>query len=100
MVARWPDGGWLEVSVDEGPPLIVSQDSPETAFDVRVPIARGLRRGQHDVHISAYHASVIDGFIVQDRSIWWLKRAVGGVAMLLVCLVALVWLMRRSRDGV
>jgi hypothetical protein len=97
VVARRPGGGWLEVSVDAHPPLIVSQDSPETAFGVRVPIARGLRRGQHDVHITAYQAPIIDGFIVQDRSIWWLRRAVGGVAVL-VGLAALAWLILGRRN--
>jgi hypothetical protein len=92
VIARWPNGGWLEVSVDGGPPLVVSEDSPETDFGVRVPIARGLPPRQHDVHITAHDGAVIDGFIVKDRPIWWLKRVVG-MGAVAVGLAALAWLM-------
>jgi hypothetical protein len=92
VVARRPDGGWLEVSVDGGSPQEVSQDSPETSFGVPVAIARGLPRDQHQVHITAHHGPVIDGFIVQDRATWWLGRAVGVLAVI-TSLSALGWLM-------
>jgi len=92
VIARWPDGAWLEVSVDGGPPVVVSQDSPETAFGVKVPVARNLRRSQHEVHINAGQGAVLDGFVVQDRPTWWLQRTVGMAAMV-VGLVALGWLL-------
>ncbi len=88
MVAHRPDGGWLEVTVDGGPPIEVSQNSPETVFGVKVPVARNLRRGQHQVHITARQGAVIDGFVVQDRPTWVLQRVVG--AAMVVSLVALV----------
>lgn len=101
VVARRPDGSWLEVAVDGGPPVVVSQDSPETAFGVKVPIARGLPKGQHEVHISAGQGAVIDAFVVQDRPTWGLQRAVG-VAAMVVGLAALGWLTtsrrRKKRD--
>jgi hypothetical protein len=92
VVAQRPGGGWLEVTVDGGPPQVVSQDSPETSFGIQVPVARGLRQGQHQGHITAHQGAVIDGFIVQDRPVWWLGRAVGALAMI-TSLSALGWLM-------
>ncbi len=91
VVARSPGGGWLEVTVDGGPPVVVSQDSPETVFGIKVPVARRLRQGQHEVHINAGQGAVIDGFVVQNRPIWGLRRAVGAAAMV-VGLAALGWL--------
>jgi hypothetical protein len=96
VVTRWPDGSWLEVTVDGDPPQVVLQDWPETTFGIRVPIARRLRRGQHDVHITAQHGAVIDGFVVQDRPTWLVQRAVGATAMV-VSLVALGWLTLAKR---
>jgi hypothetical protein len=96
VVPRWPDGGWLEVTVDGGPPQIVSQDSPETAFGGKVPIARNLRQDQHVVRITAHDGAVIDGFVVQDRPIRLVQR-VAGVAAVIVALAALGWLFVSQR---
>jgi hypothetical protein len=99
IVARRPDGGWLEVTVDGGSPQGMSLDSPETAFGVKVPIAKSLRRGQHEVHITAQRGAVIDGFVVQDRPTWLVHRAVGAAAVILG-LAALAWFVispRRNR---
>lgn len=98
VVAQRPDGGWLEVSVDGGPPQVVPQDSAETSFGVQVPVARGLRQGQHQVTITGHHSPVIDGFIVQDRPTWWLARAVGALAVI-TGISGLGWLMTsRTRE--
>jgi hypothetical protein len=101
VVARGPGRGPLEVTVDGGPPQVVSLNSTETAFGVKVPIVRGLRRGQHEVHITAQPGAAIDGFVVQDRLTWLVPRAVGAGAMV-VSLVALGWLTisrrREERD--
>jgi hypothetical protein len=81
----------LEVTVDGGPPKVVSLDSPETAFGVKVPVVTGLRQGQHEVHITAQPGAVIDGFVVQDRPTWLIRRVIvaGGA---IVALMALGWL--------
>jgi len=92
VVAHWPDGGWLEVTVDGGPPVVVSQDSTEVAFGVKVPVARHLRKGHHKVRITARQGAVIDGFIVQDRPTCSVQRVVGAAAIM-VSLAALVWFM-------
>jgi hypothetical protein len=55
-----------------------------------VPLARGLARGQHQVHISAGQGALIDGFVVQDRPAWPLGWAAGAVV---VGLAGLGWLM-------
>jgi hypothetical protein len=77
--------------VDGGPPQVVPLESPETAFGVKVPIARGLRQGQHEVHIAARSGAVIDGFVVRDRPTWLVRRAVGAGAVV-VGLITLAWL--------
>jgi hypothetical protein len=92
VTAHRPDGGWLEVTVDGGPPAVVPQDSAETVYGVKVPVVRNLRQGHHEVHITARKGAVIDGFIVQDRPTWEIRRAVGAAAMV-VGLAALGWLM-------
>jgi hypothetical protein len=101
VVARGPGSGPLEVAVDGGSPQVVSLDSPEATFGVKVPIVRGLRRGQHELHITAQPGAVIDGFVVQDRPTWLILRAVGAGAVVL-SLVALGWLTisrrREKRD--
>lgn len=102
VVARWPDGGWLEVAVDGSPPVVVSQaehpmgDTPETTFGVRVPVIRGLPRGHHRVQITARHSPIIDGFIVEDRPTWWLRREIGAAAIA-SSLAALGWLILSQR---
>jgi hypothetical protein len=102
VVARRPGGGWLEVAVDGGPPVVVSQDSPETTFGVKVPVARNLRQGHHDVHITARKGTVIDGFIVQDRPTWSVQRAARAAAIIvglvaIAGLVALAWFLVSHR---
>ena len=91
VVAHRPNGGRLEVTVDGRPAQVVTQDMAETKFGVKVPIARGLPRGQHEVHITAWHGPVIDGFIVADRRSWWLGRVLGASAVI-ASLAVLVWL--------
>ncbi len=100
--ARRPDGGWLEVTIDGDPPVVVSQDSPETTFGVRVRVARNLRQGQHDVHITARKGAVIDGFIVQDRPTWSVQRTARAAAIIVglvvtAGLVALAWFLVSHR---
>ena len=75
---------------------MVAQDSPETAFGIQVPVARRLRRGQHQVHITAHHGAVIDGFIVKDRPSWGFQRVVGAVGVI-TSLAALAWLMTKQK---
>jgi hypothetical protein len=86
----------LEVTVDEGTPVVVPLDSPELATKVQVPIARGLPRGHHQIQITASNAAVIDGFVVQDHPTWWLQRAVG-MAAVVASLLALGWLFFAQR---
>jgi hypothetical protein len=95
VVAHWPDGGWLEVTLDGGLPTMLSQSSAEPAFGIQVPIAKGVPRGQHLVHITAWGGAVIDGFIVQDGPRWWLQRGAGATAVV-GSLVALGWLFWRA----
>lgn len=111
VVARWPSGGRLEVRVDDGPPQMISQeehlrntkhlssDTSEIPFGLQVPVARGLAQGQHQVLITAQEGAVIDGFFVQDRPIWLLKRAVGAIAVT-AGLMALGWLYLSQRHEV
>jgi hypothetical protein len=96
VAAHGPDGGHLEVSVDGGAPLAMSQAAPEPAFGVQVPVASGLPRGQHLVHISAGQGAVVDGFVVQDRPAWPLRWAAGAGAMV-VGVAALGWLVVLKR---
>jgi hypothetical protein len=91
VVAHRPNGGWLEVTVDGGSAQVIGQDTAETNFGVKVPIARGLPQGQHEVHITAWHSPVIDSFIVDDRRAWWLGSAMGASAVV-ASLAVLVWL--------
>ncbi len=95
VVAHRPDGGWLEVTLDGGAPAVLSQSSVESAFGIQVPVAKGLPRGQHLVQITAWRGAVIDGFIVQDRSSWWLQRGAGAAAVV-GSLVTLGWLLRKA----
>jgi hypothetical protein len=74
----------------------VSQAAPEPAFGVQVPVASGLPRGQHLVHISAGQGAVVDGFVVQDRPAWPLRWAAGAGAMV-VGVAALGWLVVLKR---
>jgi hypothetical protein len=72
-------------------------DASEAAFWVRVPVARSLPRGEHHVQIIARldaegePGPAIDGFIVQSRPTWWLRRAVGALAVA-ASLASLGWL--------
>ena len=100
VVARRPDGSWLEVTVDDNLPTRVLLDSPDAEFGVRVPIARGLPQGHHRVQITGGDGATIDGFIVKDGSIWLLQR-VPGAAAVIVGLLALGWyFFRRRRTAV
>jgi hypothetical protein len=108
VAARWPDGGKLEVRVDDGPPQAISQgehlrstkplnsDTSEIPFGVQVPVARGLAPGQHQVLITAQEGAAIDGFFVQDRPVWLLQRFLGAIAMA-IGLMALGWLLFQLR---
>ena len=91
VAAHTPYAGGLEVQVDGNPPVTLNLDAPETGFQVRVPLARGLPRGQHQVHINAGQGAVIDGFVVQDGPAWVLRR-VAGAAAVVVGMVGLGWL--------
>jgi hypothetical protein len=66
-------------------------ESPEVAFGVRVPVAQALPPGEHRVQITAQRGAAIDGFIVQSRPTWWLRRGVGALAVV-VGLAVLGWL--------
>jgi hypothetical protein len=93
VVGGEPQTGQLQVRVDDGKPVTISAEQPAAAdFGVQVQVARGLPRGHHQVHITASQNSVIDGFIVQDRPTWWLRRGVGAPAIA-TSLASLIWLM-------
>ena len=56
----------LQVVLDERPPIRVELRGSEPEFGVQVPLAQGLRHGQHQVCIKALGEGVaIDGFIVR-----------------------------------
>jgi hypothetical protein len=99
---RRPEGGQLEVTVDDGVPVTVSLYAPQLISQVRVPLAQALPRGQHRVHVNARFdpqagpGPVIDGFIVARQPSAWLRRGVGAAA-LAVGLVALGWLFGSQR---
>jgi hypothetical protein len=99
---RGPEGGQLEVTVDDGVPVTVSLYAPEPISQVRVPLAQGLPRGQHQVHVNAHFdlqagpGPAIDGFVVARQPAVWLRRGVGAAA-LAVGLVALGWLFGSQR---
>ena len=99
VVAHWPNGGWLEVLVDGDPAQVIDQDMAEPNFGIKVPIARGLPQGQHEVHIRAWHGAVIDGFIVDARRAWSLGGALGASAVV-VSLAVLGWLMFSQKEEV
>jgi hypothetical protein len=93
VVDSGAQAGHLQVAVDSGTPAPISlSQQAAAAFGAQVPVARGLPRGHHQVQITASKDSIIDGFIVQDRPTWWLRRVVGAAAVG-VSMAGLVWLM-------
>jgi hypothetical protein len=101
VVTRRPGAGKLEVKVDGHAPVEISLDAPQAMVGVRVPIARGLPQGQHQVQVTAHMTDdepgpVIDGFIVQSRPTGWVRRGVVAAAVV-VGLGALAWLLAAQR---
>jgi len=96
VVVRGPGRGQLTVTVDDKPPLTLSLEATETAFGVRLPVARSLPRGEHRVEIVAQAGATIDGIVVRDRATWWMQRSVGAVAVA-VGLAAGGWLVLSQR---
>jgi hypothetical protein len=91
-----PDSGQLAVRIDGAPPLTVSLQSPEPRFGEQMLLARGLLPGQHRATLTARFdpstqaGPAIDGFIVASGPGFWVRRGVGGLA-LLGGIGALVW---------
>jgi hypothetical protein len=94
VVHRDPDGGTIQVSVDDGPTNTISLHSEESEYCVRVPLAQRLQNGPHNVTISTASASDqhvdIDAIVVQRKSAPWIPY-VAGCAVLVTLLLALRW---------
>ncbi|MBI3287421.1 MAG: cellulase family glycosylhydrolase [Chloroflexi bacterium] len=73
VVGRGPDGGRLQVAIDEGRPTVtVDLNAPSVEYGIEVPVAAGLSEGAHAVRINveldAGQRVALDAIHVEHRS--------------------------------
>jgi polysaccharide biosynthesis protein PslG len=98
-----PDNGWLEVTVDDGPPQKLSLESARLVQGLEIPLATGMPNTQHGVRITAHTEGgqagpVVAGFVVR-RLPTLITRRILGLGVLATGLGLALWgllLRRRS----
>ena len=92
---RQPGGGRLAVSIDGTPSQVIDLQAAETTFGVHIPLARSLPAGRHHVVLTAQLDTsggvgpVIDGFVVANPPLTWLRRGLGALTFVAAALVGL-----------
>lgn len=98
VVVKDERSGILEAVVD-GQKRKYNLASPQTQYQVELPIVKGLADGEHQVKITVVSDQVaIDGLLVRRTSIYLIRRSLGllTVAALLAILGYLLWRPRET----
>jgi len=93
IVVKGERSGILEAAVD-GQRKVYNLSSPQTGYQVEVPIVEGLADGEHQVEITVVSDQVaIDGLIVRRTPAYVIRRSLGlfTVVALLAILGYLLW---------
>jgi hypothetical protein len=93
IVVKGERSGILEAGVD-GQRKVYNLSSPQTGYQVEVPIVEGLADGEHQVEITVVSDQVaIDGLIVRRTPAYVIRRSLGlfTVVALLAILGYLLW---------
>ncbi len=93
IVVKGERSGILEAAVD-GQRKVYNLSSPQTGYQVEVPIVEGLADGEHQVEITVVSDQVaIDGLIVRRTPAYLIRRSLGlfTVVALLAILGYLLW---------
>ena len=92
VVHRGPEGGMLQVIVDDGEPADVTLSSAASEYDVHIPLAEGLRDDAHRVAIVTQGEEgtevSIDGLVVRRQRSWWPYIVVPAALILLAGIAA------------
>ncbi len=90
VVVKGPDAGALRVFVDGREAAVIHLRADAVAPGVLVPVAHGLRAGEHDVAVYATDGAALDGLIVTNRPGTYAARKALGLLAAAVAAVGLL----------
>jgi len=99
VVHKGPEGGMLQVTVDDGEPADITLNSSASEYDVHISLAEGLRDDTHHVEIVTLGEEGtqvgIDGLIVRRQGSWVPYIVVSAALASLAGIAVTFW--RRTR---